>query len=211
VYSIVDVDFGHHSNVITNEYGERRNTEYLSSLVQYDLHKRRPAIVISKSHQEVQIIPLSSKFNGCKALSKDSFSNLEYHYRKSDSHPIYDLIQSVSSYRVFPVRMRDTYYAEFGAKVPISPIDKIDIQHALAARFVPGIKQKNLDNERVIRKLREEKSRNLDKITSQKSDISQANDSLKDLSLLVVELGESLGLEGDTEHMIRQLKSQLLT
>ena len=41
-YNIVEVDFGHHVALLEGGSNQKKNTNYLSNLLQYELHKRRP-------------------------------------------------------------------------------------------------------------------------------------------------------------------------
>jgi|GEM_PF-4664131 len=207
-YNIVEVDFGHHVALLEGGSNQKKNTNYLSNLLQYELHKRRPCVVLSVDAHSIQVLPLTTKIKPENLkLSPASLKELAIRYREKSSYFIPSMIQSVSAFRVFPPRLAAGSYADHGKKIPIAEWDKSRIEELLAIRFKPSLKAIIDPLKAEVRKLQTERAKNLDTLNSNKDFITAQETEIDDLKGLIARIGvEELGEQGDRETVIEQLK-----
>lgn len=137
-YYIVEVDFGFYSNLFNIHGAKVVNKRSTNSLLQGEMHKRRPCIVLGLKHGCVQVIPLSTKTEvGSNPkrleLSKTSFAKLAPRYTEKTSYALLEMIQTVSVHRVFPPKGINKKYEH--SYHSISTTDKDLIKKALVEQY----------------------------------------------------------------------------
>ncbi len=188
-FDLVDVDFGHHSSLLSPSNVEQSNTLFYSILLKSELHKRRPCIVLSKTRHTVQVIPLTSRDNGGLEISLKSFEKLAQRYRKAPSFALPEQIQSVSTFRVFPMRLRNNKFAKAKEKTPIDSLDKEAIKELMAKIYHPLL------------------AREHSQLQASNDNLSAQNEVLRELMTLI---GPDLGETGDADSIFKALKEAYL-
>jgi len=145
-WTIVRVDFSHHSECHQLGKSPQPNHEYLASRLPGELHKLRPCIVLKKDGDTTQIIPLSTKTYNEKvassiALSKLSFNKLPKNMRDDTSYALLHMISTVSSYRIYPLDGADGHTLDYNKQQELCSSDIQAIETGLAQRFSSKIKQ----------------------------------------------------------------------
>ena len=159
---MVDVDFGHHSSVLTHTSVDDDNSEYLSTLLEAELHKRRPCIVLSKEGNTVQVLPLSTNRHKDEfAINPDIFSGLASRYNGKTSYALPQLIQTVSPLRVFPLLMGDYKAATLSNRRMLGADDRKFIDDLLINHVSPTISRTVTQQEARLKTLGQERSAQL--------------------------------------------------
>jgi uncharacterized protein YifN (PemK superfamily) len=144
-YSIADVDYGHHS--LVSDFGIKhiQNYKFTSALLPSELHKKRPCIILNVDNKRdlVQVLPLttdkgSASDERCLPISELSFQHLKSTGNDNPSHAMLDMIQSVSSYRVYPRKLLDGNI-RYGDTSKIQISDRKAIEQGLSGRFSKSI------------------------------------------------------------------------
>lgn len=139
-YSIVEVDFGYHSDLFNDQGGIARNTKNVTGLLPGEMHKRRPCIVLSVKDYSVQVIPLSTSTsnkakNNTIPIDAQSFDKMAPRYTEKPSYALIDMVQTVSAYRVFPPRNANLKYEHKYHLYKLCSQDKMNIKKALAEQY----------------------------------------------------------------------------
>ncbi|SGZ09897.1 type II toxin-antitoxin system PemK/MazF family toxin [Moritella viscosa] len=110
-YQMVDVEFGSQQDLMSPQKRVGKNTEYTSALLPGDLHKKRPCIVIDRYDDHIKVMPLTTQGSqlNSKLMKVDDevFSGACATYSNKISYALTDMIQTVSIYRVYPMRKED--------------------------------------------------------------------------------------------------------
>ncbi|MFT7682543.1 MAG: hypothetical protein ACI935_002018 [Moritella dasanensis] len=110
-FQLVEVEFGIQQDIMTPNGRQGKNTSYSNALLQGELYKKRPCIVHSCHGDRVKVIPLTSDGDRKDAkqlqIHQKAFQGLNYHYKRKDSFALVDTIQTVSTYRIHPMRLQD--------------------------------------------------------------------------------------------------------
>ncbi|KHN53766.1 hypothetical protein OI69_05930 [Pectobacterium fontis] len=167
--SIVIVEFGHVYQV-ANFIGEIKDTySYPCTHQSGEMHKRRPAIVVSADKHGVKIVPITSKKPDSYPLNKSVFELEEESTRfihefsnDKNSYVLCEMIQTVSPARILPpnaknrnvkIFFRDECYTRL-----INRRDRWKLEIALLSSIgLPKIKQDLLEKEEKLSNLEAEK------------------------------------------------------
>jgi len=193
-YSIVDVNFGYHKNILNTANMEiEKNEIYLDKLMKEELHKIRPCIVLSVEGDKVQVIPLTTQEKSPK--EKINLNNLRdkinAFYLNKDSYIIPNMIQTVSSRRVFPPKNINGTRKQSYDKYMINTDMKNLINKLLNQRFNPNIQEEKNKLEKDKKKLSEEKFKLIEKIKR----LELENNELMELKKLIE---EDFDIKGNT-------------
>jgi uncharacterized protein YifN (PemK superfamily) len=199
-FSLVEVEFGFHSSVLQKDAGTKPNDIYSNALLNGEIHKKRPCIVLKTFEKVTQVIPLTSKWQSFVAgvdivINMNSINDISHKYHVP-TFALIDMIQTVSYDRVFPPRAVDgkfhnkTYHIAAG--------DKDNLKAALASLYNAGIQSKISNLTDGLSKLNKEKFR---LIEVNKTIIAEK----KFLETQIFKLGKSFGLNGDITSIIEGL------
>ncbi|HHX8750553.1 TPA: type II toxin-antitoxin system PemK/MazF family toxin [Morganella morganii] len=194
--AIVIVEFGHIYQ-LTNLSGEIKNTySYPCYHQNGEMHKRRPAIVVSADRHGVKIVPVTSqKPDSCpvnKSVFKLDESSVEFisdFLKDKESYVLCEMIQTVSPARILPphAKNRSAYKffrdEKYTRKIIRSDIWKLE-EALLSSIGLPD--------------LREEYANNKKRADSLESDNKISEDKLKKIHLENNELNKKL-------HILKQL------
>lgn len=139
-FQIVDVEFGFYSELFDGQNAPQTNNRVGNGLIKGEMHKRRPCIVLRENRGCVQVIPLSTKIKLAHdplniEISPDSFSSLAARYREKPSFALLNMIQTVSTHRVFPPRNVRSKYEHKYHQYKITQSDRELIKTALAQQY----------------------------------------------------------------------------
>lgn len=141
---LVEVEFGHYSNVYKANTGKhlRSNKRYPSTIQNGEMHKRRLAIVTKVHNNMVQVVPITSqppdsKDKSCFKLEADTLKETVYFDPEKESWAICSMLQTVAFTRILPIetskqfrrhreRPRNSSY-----RLKISKQDSINLDNAL--------------------------------------------------------------------------------
>ncbi|MDO9232990.1 MAG: type II toxin-antitoxin system PemK/MazF family toxin [Methylotenera sp.] len=200
-FSLVEVEFGFFSSILKKDAGTQRNNIYSNALLNGEIHKKRPCIVLKTFEHTAQVIPLTSKLKekiDILIINMNNINGISNHYHKP-TYALIEMIQTVSYDRVFPPRGADGKFHD--KSYPISTIDKDSLKTALASLYNAGIQLKvNSLNANVIQ-LNKEKFRI---IAASKTIISEK----KQLESLILKVGKYFEL-GDNITTIMDELSKL--
>lgn len=191
-FSLVEVEFGFFSSVLDIDNVKRPNNIYSNALLDGEIHKKRPCIVLKAFENAVQVIPLTSKAtrinqNICTPIDMSKIIGISQHYHIA-TYALIEMIQTVSYDRVFPPRGNDGKFHQ--RSYPISIDDKNRLKTALSSLYNAGIQIKVDNLEKNVEKLSREKFRILDK----NAEILLEKNKLEDY---VMKIGKELGLGDD--------------
>lgn len=203
-YGLVEVDFGHKSSVFSVGESLASNTRCADSHLPGELYKRRPCIVLSVSAERVQVMPLTTKGHSSDPasieLSAQSFVRLNGKYTQLPCHTLPRMIQTVSSYRVFPPMLNNGTFPTQCSKYALCSSDKLSLKGSLASLY-----SADLENEFGLLTMQ------LDSLKKEKSSIFNAlQDAKKELEgyealdKLIAGIAEEYGAEGSSEDVLRQ-------
>lgn len=184
-FQLVEVEFGCQQDRLDANNERMRNELNPLALMPGELHKKRPCIVVGCDDDKVQIIPLTSK--GCDtnpkqlAISNASFNGLSKRYTEKSSHALISMMQTVSAFRVYPMKNASGRYDHRYQSSKLDRADKAALQEKLGKLYASSTMH-NLQNEQKRSlQLSQEKARLLD--TLEKSKQSQTQLSLEHASL----------------------------
>lgn len=210
-YSIVDVDFGHFSTLSDFETEGPSNSKFAGSLMKGELHKKRPCVVLDIDNQwgVAQVIPLttnseSSTNPNCVKISSSSFENLSFRYREKTSFAMLGMLQTVSSFRIYPPELKSKRYENRAVRLTSS--DKEILQNALSKHFSHGSASAiDVLNSR-LSNLQREKSRMRTTLNDRKQIIDE-------LKALLVDIGDkAFGFENlEFDKLLLAIKKDLET
>lgn len=209
---IIEVDFGFYSNQYKGDGQLKNNLYNTSTLIQGEMQKKRPCIVVGTHRNLVEVIPLSTQ-DDVKAsqrviqLEANSFNNMAEKYRSRTSFAILDMIQVVSSERAFPPLSQLGKYHDHYHKYKLSSIDITAINSALSDKYGSSISHALALAKQQLENVKHEKMRLIEKnkeLVKQAELNSVVN---KDNEMLIKEVAEEF--EIDIKKSISEIKSEL--
>lgn len=147
-YQLVEVEFGVQQDVMTRSGRQGKNTSDSSALLPGDLYKMRPCIVHSCAGDRVKVIPLTS--DGSRSdpkqleINPGAFRGLSSRYSQKDSHALVDVLQTVSTFRVHPMRLRDGSFSNNFERNYLVEGDAKELSEMLAKIFGEDIYNENI-------------------------------------------------------------------
>lgn len=210
-HNIVEVDFGHESSLFSLNEGPQKNTLFTHSLMPGEMHKKRPCIVMGTRADSITVIPLTTKnYQNPKhiPLSAASFHNLHARYSETPSFAALDMIQTVSAHRVYPPREAEGgKYRHQYSRYKLSESDSKAIDTALADIYNDDVtKQLNIVKT-TLEGVTREKTRILEKYRELSLELREVQERKTQLEQVISHVAHSLGVDGDFEQVLEQLKS----
>lgn len=180
-YALVDVEFSHKQNSVSASGQLTENTWKIQGHLPGELHKRRPCIVLSIEDDNLEVIPLSTVPDDDSLLrfklSDSAFSGLHPSYSDSVSYAVTRLKQTVSLYRVFPLKEKDGKYKLQCHGNRINKGDKNKLHNALTTQY-------GLDEIEALTKERDQA----------KKDLLDLQNNAKQQRIVISELRKDLGM-----------------
>ncbi|MEI8652211.1 type II toxin-antitoxin system PemK/MazF family toxin [Pseudoalteromonas sp. Hal273] len=135
-YQLVEVEFGFQKHLVSYDGNQGKNKKYTCALLPGDLYKKRPCIVIKSKGSRVKVIPLTSDGNRKDPwqlqIHSSTFKGLANRYSKKDSFALLDTVQTVSVYRVFPMRQSNSSFSNDYNKYCLIPSDSNSLESKIA-------------------------------------------------------------------------------
>lgn len=135
-HQIVEVEFGFQKHLVSHEGNQGKNKKYTCALLPGDLYKKRPCIVVNIKGSRVKVIPMTSDGNRKDPwqlqIHSSAFLGLAKRYSKKDSFALLDTVQTVSVYRVFPMRKSDGSFSNDFNKYSLTQNDSDDLESKIA-------------------------------------------------------------------------------
>ncbi|MUJ27937.1 hypothetical protein GNP73_08095 [Aliivibrio fischeri] len=194
-HQIVEVEFGIQQDVMTPRGRQGKNTQNSSALFPGDLYKKRPCILLDRSGDRVKVIPLTS--DGSRKDPKQmlinpiAFNGLSKRYteypdgRPKDSYALVDIIQTVSTFRVHPMRLYNGSFANDYNRYHLAKTDIDDLKDKLVKLYANDVLKKNTGlTQRITKSDKERKTL----ITKR----AELNAKLSDKELYIAKLEEGL-------------------
>jgi uncharacterized protein YifN (PemK superfamily) len=208
-YQIVDVEFGFYSELFDGHNAPQTNNRVGNGLIKGEMHKRRPCIVLREHRGCVQVIPLSTKIKLAHdplniEISPESFSSLAARYREKPSFALLNMIQTVSTHRVFPPRNTRSKYEHKYHQYKITQSDRDLIKTALAEQYNQDITSRIAVLKTELEKNKQEKTKLLttkNKILDEKRILS---DEVDKLQAFILKFGrEMMGNEKTLDEVLK--------
>lgn len=188
-HSIVDVDYSHHSVLDDFSGAISSNEKYASASMYGELHKKRPCIVLNadSSWGISQVLPLTTRDSAandsrCIPISATSFNHLDSRYRAKPSYAMMDMIQSVSSFRIYPPQAKESRFDTHLHSQSIQQQDKVAIEMALSSHFSKTIASRHQILENTISKAAAEKNKIMQSNRERQSTINEMKELIQKMS-----------------------------
>lgn len=223
-YQLVEVEFGFQQNLMAKVGDRGKNTTYPAALMPGELHKKRPCIAISCSGDRVQVIPISTK--GARhnlrylQINRGSFSKLARRYTTDsqgqplDCYAIIGLFQTVSVFRVYPMRSKDGSFSNDYNNHTLVPSDLTELKDKLASFYANDVKIENIRLEQRVESLSKEKNKLIQKRSELNKELkgsqSLHQEKTNYINLLegnLVKLAQCVGTEGSISEVIDYIES----
>ncbi len=174
-FRIVEVDFGFHSNLISNDGSIGKNYHNSYSLLPGEMHKRRPCITLKTKGDQVQVIPLTSRVPNQSdklsvPISSASFRKMAPRYSAKNSYALINMIQTVSAYRVHPPRGDNFNFEHNYHLYRLDVSDKNAVKEALSEQYSEQLVQDKRLGDAKNEQLSHERARLLDQIRTLKDE-----------------------------------------
>ncbi|WP_028875600.1 hypothetical protein [Teredinibacter turnerae] len=205
-FNIVEADFGCRISKYESDGGVADNESCTASHMRSELYKRRPCIVINVGVDRIQLLPLTTKSGSIEAhsmeVNEQSFSKLNKKYRVKTSRTLPNMIQSVSSFRVFPPMLADGKFPTCCFNYKLCETDRLELSNNLAAIFSSPLERKSKLDDIKIQRLEKEKSGLFRTNIELKDNLS----SYEELKSKVLALGVEMGCDGeDPREIVEQI------
>ena len=178
-FQLVEVEFGIQQDIMTLQGRIGKNTVNSSALFPGELYKKRPCILLSYSGDRVKIIPLTS--DGSRSdpkqmyVNPQAFKGLQSRYTvKKDGSPrdcyaLVDIIQTVSTFRVHPMRLSGGSFSSGYNRNCLTSNDIKDLRTKLAKIHADDIIKENSNLNLRIENANKERK----KLVSMKKELSE--------------------------------------
>lgn len=182
-FQLVEVEFGFQQDIFDGA-NRKRNEVACVALMPGELHKKRPCIIIHCEDEKAQILPLTTKGDDRHPkqmpISSNSFNGLSDRYTKNDSHLLLSMMQTVSVFRIFPMKNNRGNYSNDYSRNKLCNQDKDSLLKLLALNYAKQTLDE-LGNTRIqLDKVKQEKARLLDNLTKQKESNTELTVSSED-------------------------------
>lgn len=209
---IIEVDFGFYSNHYKGDSQLNSNFYNTSTLIQGEMHKKRPCIVVGTHRDLVEVVPLSTQDDVEASqrviqLEAKSFNNMAEKYKSRTSFAILDMIQVVSSERVFPPLSELGKYNDHYHKYKLSSNDSAAINSALSDKYGGSMARALKLVEKQLENVKHEKMRVLEKNKELIRQVELNSVESLDNELLIKDVAEEFDI--DISKSILDIKSEL--
>lgn len=159
---LVEVEFGFQQDVFDGD-NRKRNEKSSIALMPGEIHKKRPCAVLHCEDEKAQVIPLTTSVGTGKphpkkmSVSEDSFSGLSNRYIAKESQLLLSMIQTVSVYRIFPMKNKQGKYSNDYSKHKLCREDKVALQKLLANTYAKKTFDELTNSNNLLHGLKQEK------------------------------------------------------
>lgn len=199
-FNLVEVEFGFQQDVFDGVSRKRNETSSVA-LMPGEIHKKRPCVVLACEDEKAQVIPLTTSANIGRChpkkipISVDSFKSLSKRYTKKESQLLLSMIQTVSVYRIFPMKNQKGNYSHDYAKHKLCAKDKKSLNEALANIYAKSTIDELTNANSSLERLKSEKARILKTYKEVKETVNHLESDNQRYRDTLMKLIESLGDE----------------
>ncbi|VAX00606.1 hypothetical protein MNBD_GAMMA22-3010 [hydrothermal vent metagenome] len=211
-YCLVEVDFGHKTNLAGAAGITDVNTWDMSTHLPAEMYKKRPCVVLAIDGNRVQVIPISTSERAASdyfhiKLTMPSFNKLHSRYKSKPSYILTKMVQTVSAYRVYPPKLVNGKFAPNCNPNKLCSADKANLLKMLSSIYSKGLVEKNISLEKQIDRLNVERRSLLNtKVESERSALTQEKQ-LIDLKEKISKIGERYDILGDAHVILDDILS----
>lgn len=167
-----------------------------------ELHKRRPCIVLAHSEGRAQVMPMTtdqSASNNPKniLISRDSFAKMHPRYTEKDSYALPDMIQTVSTSRIFPPQAADGKHPGTYAQYKLCSSDKNKVVSVLATQYNSELMIEKVRLEERLSALQKEKSKLFSTNVGLKESLKKYKEEVATLREKFLKLAQAVDLPWD--------------
>lgn len=208
-YQLVEVEFGCQQDQLDANSQRKRNEKNPLALMPGELHKKRPCIVISCDDDKVQIIPLTSQ--GCDtnpkqlAISEASFSGLSKRYTEKNSHALVSMMQTVSAFRVYPMKNANGRYDYRFQSSKLDRADKAALKEKLGKLYASSTITDLQNEQRRNSQLSQEKARLLDTLAKSKQSQTKLTVNNSSLTSTLEQLADFFDISWNNHEELQEL------
>lgn len=207
-YQLVEVEFGFQQHIFSSELkGKNKNSSI--ALMPGELHKKRPCIVIHCEDEKAQIIPLTTRPSPGHPkqlpISRESFNGLSSRYKKNDSSALISMVQTVSVYRIFPMRNKDGNYSNDYIKHKLCKIDKSALIDILSKTYAKAIISEASALALRLESMTNEKKKLLQNLESLKESIKTKDAENEQYKTSIRSAAQYLDLEGSFDDLMLEI------
>lgn len=207
-YQLVEVEFGFQQDVFSDT-SKSRNENFSVALMPGELHKKRPCIVIHCEDEKAQVIPLTSQpsIRHPKQLliSDESFKDLSVRYTKNNSAALISMIQTVSVFRIYPMKNKDGHYRNDYANHKLCQLDKKALIELLGKTYSSATLRDNSSLTKRIDSLNKEKKRLLQNQVELNENLSITCDEKLVYENRIKEVAKYLEIDGSLEDILKAI------
>lgn len=208
-FNIVEVDFGHKVSAVDSQGQLGRSVLCSGSHLPSELYKKRPCVVLSVNGDRIQVMPLTTSSNSNDPesieISEESFAKLHAKYTEKTCRTLPRMIQTVSSYRVYPPLLKDGSFPVRCFPYKLNSKDKSSLKEQLAKHFGAELIEDYEVLKRAEGQLRHERGALLKTNDSLKQSLSSLESRFSKILFLLDKVSEEYGLEGEPEEMLKAL------
>lgn len=208
-FQLVEVEFGFQQDVFDG-ISRTRNESSCIALMPGELHKKRPCVVIHCEDEKAQVLPLTTQGDDKNpkqmSVSQESFSGLSKRYTASDSHILLSMMQTVSVFRIFPMKNQQGNYSNNYSSNKLSTKDKALLNNLLAQNYAKQTFDELSNSQRQLDDLKNEKAKLLNTLNRYKVDSKSLEDQSKEYYDYLTKLSLYVDIEfDDFEHLKKQI------
>lgn len=208
-FNIVEVDFGHKVSAIDSQGQLGQSVLCSASHLPSELYKKRPCIVLSVNGDRIQVMPLTTSPNSgdpeSMEVSKESFAKLHAKYTERTCRTLPRMIQTVSSYRVYPPMLKGNSFPVTCFAFKLCSDDKAEMKLRLARHYGSDV----VADFEALKQSHSQLKHERGALLTTKEDLRDAKKGLEDrmtrLLEIIGEVSKQYGLEGDPEDALKAL------
>ena len=196
-FQLVEVEFGFQQDIFNG--ADRKRNELISiALMPGELHKKRPCIVLRCENETVQVLPLTTKGTVDNPrnmpISEESFNGLSSRYREQPSKVLASMIQTVSVFRIYPMKNHKGMFSHDYPKHKLCAQDKRALVRLLGSNYAKSTFAELTNTSNQLANLQTEKAKLLDSIKKHKHCQEDLVQKLERSELYLGRLAQFLGI-----------------
>lgn len=213
-FNIVDVDFGFSSAVFSFAGDVSPNKKFTQNNLVGEMHKKRPCIVLGVEQTRLLVIPLTTDNTGLGQskmieISTGSFSNMSPHYTDKTSYALLDMMQNVSTYRVYAPVGHGQQLTNKYRSFKLNAKDKTALQEKLASDYAKDIVDEKQRLSIRVARLEQERSKLLKTNASLKEESKEKDRNVDKYQLLIDDLATFFETEATVQALTKALNENL--
>lgn len=206
-FGIVEVDFGFYSDLIDLSGGIQKNYFQTATLMNGEIHKKRPCILLKRNSRTAQVIPLTTSASRTEKnidvqINLGTIPGLNVRYSRP-TYTLIEMIQTVSYERVFPPKSALGKYEHRYTRYKLSAPDRALVKEAISNLFNRALKIQLETTIKDNQKLSHEKFRLIESNKETKSDLKAKIDKYENL---LVKLGKFVNIGDEIETITSEIE-----